>query len=43
MPSDPSAVLEAALCPESIFEDDYSKFIEARVTLLVTEAEKLIN
>lgn len=36
-------ILERAICPISIFDDDYDRFIEERATKLVAEVNKLIK
>lgn len=35
-------ILESALCPYSLFDDNYDNFVQARATKLVEESKKLI-
>jgi hypothetical protein len=37
------AILESALCPYSLFDDNYDNFVEARSAKLTEEAKKLIT
>lgn len=41
MPTDFTKVLNSALVPEIVFDDNYEKFIEARVPMLVAKARQL--
>jgi len=43
MAANTSNILESALCPESLFKDDYNTFIQERVVKLKSKAEKLIS
>ncbi|MCL2043910.1 MAG: DUF262 domain-containing protein [Treponema sp.] len=36
-------ILKKALCPENIFQDDYDKFLEDRVEILIKQAKKLMQ
>jgi hypothetical protein len=36
-------ILERSICPISIFDDDYDRFIEERATKLVAEVNRLIK
>ncbi len=44
MPADPifTQILEHALCPVSLFEDDFDQFIKERTELLTARAKELI-
>ncbi len=42
MPTDVKAILQHALCPPSIFHDDFGAFIDERAAVLAEEANKLI-
>ncbi|MDT5122101.1 MAG: hypothetical protein QOC96_1583 [Acidobacteriota bacterium] len=42
MPTPTEAILERALCPPSLFDDNYTTFINERSELLETEAGKLL-
>ena len=42
MAGDIDAIMEHALCPECLFEDDYDKFLIERAKLLSATAQKLI-
>jgi hypothetical protein len=35
-------ILEAALCPYSLFDDNFDNFVQARAAKLTEEAKKLI-
>ncbi|MBG6191668.1 hypothetical protein IWX64_002635 [Arthrobacter sp. CAN_A212] len=37
------AILAAALCPNSLFDDDYDSFISARAQVLAAKANSLVN
>ncbi|MBD3610387.1 MAG: DUF262 domain-containing protein [Gammaproteobacteria bacterium] len=41
MASNLEEILESAYCPENLFDDDFNKFVEARVALLIKEARAL--
>jgi hypothetical protein len=43
MPSDAVQILESAIIPESLFSDDYSRFIEERSALLADRLSLLIE
>jgi hypothetical protein len=43
MPKKTDEILKCALCPPSLFEDNYEKFLKDRVKLLTTYAEGLIK
>ena len=36
-------ILDSALCPDSLFDDDYRDFIEERADLLALEAKRLME
>jgi hypothetical protein len=42
MPAEVASILDRALCPESLFEDDYNRFLLDRGTLLERFANELI-
>lgn len=42
MEGDVPATLESALCPESLFHDDYGRFVQERSILLAAEAKSLL-
>lgn len=43
MPGDVGSILERALCPESLFEDNYQKFLNERADLLEKYANELLS
>ena len=43
MQGDVAATLAAALCPESLFDDHYAKFIDERTTLLLKDEQTRIG
>ncbi len=43
MNSDVNAVLERALCPNSLFDDNFQEFIDQRASLLAIEANRLVG
>ena len=43
MPVDVDSVLTRALCPASLFDDDYQKFLVDRAKLLTAFANELIT
>ena len=43
MPEDVDSILERAMCPPSLFSDDFNTFILERSELLVREANRLMN
>jgi hypothetical protein len=43
MPDDVSAILEHSFCPNSIFDDDFNRFVEERSELLLGEARRLLE
>ena len=42
MPADATAILEGALCPDSLFNDEYDAFVEERAERLASVASQLI-
>lgn len=43
MPADVTAILEAALCPVSLFEDDFDRFVQDRAARLASYATALCS
>ncbi|MFD1409185.1 DUF262 domain-containing protein [Kroppenstedtia eburnea] len=43
MPPDISAILSGAVCPDSLFEDDYKTFIDQRSELLAAKANSVMK
>jgi hypothetical protein len=43
MPSDVTTILERALCPDSLFSDDFDKFIQERTEILTRAALSRIS
>ena len=42
MPGDVATILSRALCPESLFDDEFDKFVAERASVLAAQAAKLI-
>ncbi len=43
MPKDVGEILKRAICPDTLFSDDFGKFVADRTAALVQKAKNLTN